>query len=104
MHTHATEIKLLLLNCFNILLYALNSASTAPQNIRGEQLNATSVRLHWDSPENPNGVIIGFQVAYYGYETVVQVPQVHYVCMQCELIIHALNPVRFLSAYKLWEK
>ena len=42
----------------------------------GEQLNTISVRLHWNPPENPNGIITGYQMTYYGYRTTIQVQQV----------------------------
>ena len=55
---------------------------SAPQNVTGEQLNATAVRLHWDPPETPNGIITGFQVTYYGYRTTVQIQEVQLLCSQ----------------------
>ena len=54
----------------------LHSVPTAPQNVTGELLNTITVRLHWDPPERPNGIITGYQVIYYGYRTAVQVQQV----------------------------
>ena len=54
---------------------------SAPQNVTGEQLNATAVRLQWDPPESPNGIITGYQVTYYEYRMAVQVQQVYYVLM-----------------------
>ena len=30
-------------------------------------LNETAVRLVWSPPDNPNGIIIEYQVIYYGY-------------------------------------
>ena len=58
-----------------------NPVPSAPQNVSGEQLNTTAVRLHWDPPESPNGIITGFQVTYYGYRRTVQVQQVYYLCI-----------------------
>ena len=54
----------------------LHSVPTAPQNVTVDLLNDITVRLHWDPPERPNGVITGYQVTYYGYRTTVQVQQV----------------------------
>ena len=61
---------------FKVLLL-LHPVPSAPQNVTGEILNTITVRLHWDPPESPNGVITGYQVTYYGYRTTVQVQQVH---------------------------
>ena len=58
------------------MLKLLHSVPSAPQNVTDELLNAITVRLHWDPPENPNGVITGYQVIYYGYRATVQVQQV----------------------------
>ena len=71
-----TIIKLLLYCC----VFSHNPVPSAPQNVTGEQLNATAVRLHWDPPESPNGVVTGYQVTYYGYSTTAQVQQVYYLC------------------------
>ena len=59
-------------------MFSHNPVPSAPQNVTGEQLNATAVRLHWDPPESPNGIITGFQVTYYGYRTTFQVQQVYH--------------------------
>ena len=38
-------------------MFPHNPVPSAPQNVTGEQLNATAIRLHWDPPESPNGII-----------------------------------------------
>ena len=62
-----------------------NPVPSAPQNVTGEQLNSTAVRLHWDPPESPNGIITEYQVTYYGYRMAVQDQQVYYVLMQLKV-------------------
>ena len=57
-------------------LLLLHTVPSAPQNVTGELLNSITVRLHWDPPKSPNGVITGYQVIYSGYGTTVQVQQV----------------------------
>ena len=54
----------------------LHSVPSAPQNVTGELLNTITVRLQWDPPESPNGIITGYQVIYYGYRTAFQVQEV----------------------------
>lgn len=72
------------------------SVPSAPQNVTGEQLNATTVRLRWNPPKSPNGIITGFQVTYYGYRTT---REVHLLLSESRAtsIIHGL----FLIIYKL---
>ena len=72
------------------------SVPSAPQNVTGEQLNATTVRLRWNPPKSPNGIITGFQVTYYGYRTTREVHLLHSES-RATSIIHGL----FLIIYKL---
>ena len=39
-----------------------------PTNLTGNVQDETSVQLHWSKPNDPNGVILGYQVFYYGYK------------------------------------
>ena len=38
-----------------------------PTNLTGSVQDKTSVWLHWSKPNDPNGIILGYQVFYYGY-------------------------------------
>ena len=38
-----------------------------PTDLIGNARNGTSVLLSWNKPNDPNGVILGYQVFYYGY-------------------------------------
>ena len=70
------------------------SVPSAPQNVTGEQLNATTVRLRWNPPKNPNGIITGFQVTYYGYSTTQEVHLLHSES-RATSIIHGPNNTFF---------
>ena len=39
-----------------------------PTNLTGNVQDETSVQLSWSKPNDPNGVILGYQVFYYGYK------------------------------------
>ena len=38
-----------------------------PTDLVGSAQNQTSVLLRWSKPNDPNGIILGYQVFYYGY-------------------------------------
>ena len=44
------------------------AAPGRPTNLTGNVQDETSVQLHWSEPNDPNGVILGYQVFYYGYK------------------------------------
>jgi len=44
------------------------AAPGRPTNLIRSIQDKTSVRLHWNKPNDPNGVILGYQVFYYGYK------------------------------------
>ena len=39
-----------------------------PTDLVANAQNETSVLLRWSKPNDPNGVILGYQVFYYGYK------------------------------------
>ncbi len=39
-----------------------------PTSLKAAVFDKTSVILSWSPPSNPNGVVLGFQVLYYGYK------------------------------------
>lgn len=41
-----------------------------PKDLKVEILNETAVSLSWASPDSPNGVIVEYEVIYYGYKPV----------------------------------
>ncbi|XP_030194633.1 receptor-type tyrosine-protein phosphatase delta isoform X37 [Gadus morhua] len=43
---------------------AEQAPSTAPRQIRGRMLSATTAVIHWDEPEEANGQIMGYRVYY----------------------------------------
>ncbi|KAJ0055609.1 hypothetical protein NL108_005419 [Boleophthalmus pectinirostris] len=43
---------------------AEQAPSTAPKQVRGHMLSATTAVIHWDEPEEPNGQITGYRVYY----------------------------------------
>ncbi|XP_062305457.1 receptor-type tyrosine-protein phosphatase delta-like isoform X33 [Osmerus eperlanus] len=43
---------------------AEQAPSTAPRQVRGRMLSATTAVIHWDEPEEPNGQIMGYRVYY----------------------------------------
>ena len=55
----------------NLTLRALSictlAGPSAPTNLNGITLNETTIQLDWSRPVNPNGIILGYQVFYYGY-------------------------------------
>ena len=44
------------------------AAPGRPTNLTGNVQDETSVQLHWSKPNDPNGIILGYQVFYYGYK------------------------------------
>ena len=51
-----------------IFLFTFPIVPAAPKEPVSEILNETAVRLMWSSPDNPNGIILVYQVIYYGYK------------------------------------
>ena len=51
--------------------YSVPSAPEVSQQVDEqsaiELLNSTTVGIHWSPPDEPNGVILGYQVIYFGY-------------------------------------
>lgn len=45
----------------------MHTVPSVPKEVVGEVLNSTAVSLSWNPPDNPNGVILGYQLTYYGY-------------------------------------
>ncbi|KAG7262626.1 LOW QUALITY PROTEIN: hypothetical protein CRUP_019557 [Coryphaenoides rupestris] len=43
---------------------AEQAPSTAPRQVRGRMLSATTAVIHWDEPEEANGQIMGYRVYY----------------------------------------
>ena len=43
------------------------AAPGRPTNLIANAQNETSVLLRWSKPNDANGVILGYQVFYYGY-------------------------------------
>ncbi|XP_078147999.1 receptor-type tyrosine-protein phosphatase delta-like [Centroberyx gerrardi] len=43
---------------------AEQAPSTAPRQVRGHMLSATTAVIHWDEPEEANGQIMGYRVYY----------------------------------------
>ncbi|XP_055795201.1 receptor-type tyrosine-protein phosphatase delta-like isoform X36 [Salvelinus fontinalis] len=43
---------------------AEQAPSTAPRQVRGRMLSATTAIIHWDEPEEANGQIMGYRVYY----------------------------------------
>lgn len=43
---------------------AEQAPSTAPRQVRGRMLSATTAIIHWDEPEEANGQITGYRVYY----------------------------------------
>ena len=41
-----------------------------PKELKLEVLNETAVSLSWAPPDSPNGVILDYEVIYYGYKPV----------------------------------
>jgi len=41
-----------------------------PKELKLEVLNETAVSLSWAPPDSPNGVILEYEVIYYGYKPV----------------------------------
>ena len=39
-----------------------------PKNPESQVLNETAVSLVWYTPDSPNGIILEYQVIYYGYK------------------------------------
>ena len=44
------------------------AAPGRPTDLVANPQNETSVLLRWSKPNDPNGVILGYQVFYYGYK------------------------------------
>lgn len=51
----------------SIIGFLFQIVPAAPKELVSEILNETAVRLVWSPPDNPNGVILGYQVIYFGY-------------------------------------
>ena len=55
------------MNLLLIYVYPVPSAPEVNQQVGIELLNGTTVEFHWSTPDNPNGVILDYQVIYFGY-------------------------------------
>ena len=44
------------------------TAPGQPTDLIGNTQNETSVLLQWSKPNDPNGIILGYQVLYYSYK------------------------------------
>ena len=40
----------------------------APDMVIGKALNDKSISLSWKEPQQPNGIIVGYQILYYSYK------------------------------------
>ena len=40
----------------------------APDMVIGKALNDKSISLSWKEPQQPNGIILGYQILYYNYK------------------------------------
>jgi hypothetical protein len=40
----------------------------APDMVIGKALNDKTISLHWKEPQQPNGIIVGYQILYYSYK------------------------------------
>ena len=49
------------------------AAPGQPTDLIGNAQNETSVLLHWSKPNDPNGIILGYQVFYYSNHTMVSI-------------------------------
>lgn len=45
-------------------LILLCTVPSPPQNVRTNDITSTSVTLIWDTPQNPNGWLIGYKISY----------------------------------------
>ena len=62
--------KFNLLQCFTVFKHMIFIAPSSPKQSMLEVINATAVRLIWSTPDPPNGIILEYQIIYYGYEPV----------------------------------
>ena len=45
-----------------------STVPSAPVDVTGEIFNGTMVLLQWSPPEEPNGILLEYQVTYYGHD------------------------------------
>jgi len=59
---------------FNLLL--IFAVPSAPVNLSAQVVNATAAVLKWSPPDSPNGIILFYQIRFYGYEPSEEDPMV----------------------------
>jgi len=57
-----------------------------PQNIKLEMVSKTAVSLSWAPPDSPNGVILEYEVFYYGYKPEKDEKVMKYCGIYCSVI------------------
>ena len=69
-----------------------------PKELRLEILNETAVCLSWASPDSPNGVILEYEVTYYGHKPVESGKVINHV-----LILHAQSFLNIIFRMRVME-
>ena len=52
-------------NSLATLVFSPPSAPSAPLNVTAFNTSTTSVRVTWERPETPNGIITNYEISYY---------------------------------------
>lgn len=52
---------------FEYMYFCLCPVPGAPTTVKSTILDETSIELTWSPPSNPNGILEGYQIVYYGY-------------------------------------
>ena len=66
------HIIIILINLINFLVPSVSRDAIA------EPINETAVKLSWSTPETPNGIILEYQIIYYGYKSTLEEKVIDY--------------------------
>ena len=71
-HPCKVTVIFLCLNCIlshDLLCLSITTVPSEPVNLTYENVTAASIRLHWDPPTEPNGVLESYKLMYVEAET-----------------------------------
>jgi len=64
-----------------IQMVLIHAVPSAPVELSAHVVNETAVILNWSPPDSPNGIILFYEIKFYGYKTSEDDSTVYFVCL-----------------------
>ena len=59
----------------------IRAVPSAPVELSAHVVNETAAILNWSPPDSSNGIILFYQIRFYGYKTSEEDSTVYFICL-----------------------